>query len=41
MFRYQGMVSATLILRGMDVTRPRMHVVSINHVPTFILNGNC
>jgi hypothetical protein len=38
MFKYQGMVSATLILGGVDVIEPHLHVISINHAPTFIFS---
>jgi hypothetical protein len=38
MFKYQDMVSVVLVLGGMDVTRPHLHAISINHAPTFIFS---
>jgi hypothetical protein len=35
MFRCQGMVTVALVLGGVDVTRPHLHVVNINHAPIF------
>jgi hypothetical protein len=29
MFRYQGMVNATIVLGGVDVAKPHLHAINI------------